>query len=158
MKILVIFTVVMFASFNAYAQSAKNAWTQCGIGAMVFDETPWAALTSNLTWDLGITGSTSSSSSPSQCSGKVADAGRFIHKNYDNLEQETANGQGEHIAAVLQILGCDKESHSLIINDIRTKLHNELKTNKDQSLKARNYFYNLSDTIELKYSQQCSAV
>ncbi len=36
-----------------------NLWVDCGIGAMIFDNTAWAAATSNIIWDLGITATTS---------------------------------------------------------------------------------------------------
>ncbi|MBI3771765.1 MAG: hypothetical protein HY272_03590 [Gammaproteobacteria bacterium] len=42
----------------------KNPWLDCGIGAMIFTETKWAAVTSNVIWDLGTTAVTSGASTP----------------------------------------------------------------------------------------------
>jgi hypothetical protein len=35
--------------------SGPNPYSDCGIGAALFKDTEWAAVTSNVTWDLGTT-------------------------------------------------------------------------------------------------------
>lgn len=87
--------------------SGPNPYTDCGIGAALFPNTKWAAVTSNTIWDLGITALTSATSSPQTCSGKKVEAAVFIHTTYDELIEETAAGGGEHLVSVLSLFGCD---------------------------------------------------
>lgn len=148
-----ILTILMtFLATPAFA--AKNAWTQCGVGAMIFPSTGWAAATSNITWDFGVSATTSSSSSESQCAGRASTAAKFIHQNYAVLEEETASGHGDHLVTVLNILDCKKSSHDQIINSVRKNLATEVNAGT-QSDKA--YFTNLMIVIESGYSSQCSA-
>lgn len=105
---------------------SKNIWRDCGIGALIFSETKWAAVTSNIIWDLGITASTSTSSSEDQCAGKTASSAHFIYENYAVIEEETAIGNGEHLTTMLNILGCQESAHSQIINTLRNELTKDL--------------------------------
>lgn len=133
--------------------AAKNAWTQCGIGAMIFPRTGWAAVTSNIIWDFGITGITSSSSSESQCAGRASTAAKFIHQNYAVLEEETAMGEGAHLVTVLNILDCKKASHGKIIESVRSNFAQEMSVGKatDEA-----YFNNLMNVIESGYPNLCT--
>lgn len=153
MSVLIKFLLVVSVSLVTIpAFAAKNAWTQCGIGAAIFPKTGWAALTSNVVWDLGITGSSSSSSSESQCAGRASTAAKFIHQNYAVLEEETAAGRGDHLVTVLNILDCNKKSHGNIIKNIRSNFANDINegTQTDEA-----YFNNLMNVIESSYSKQC---
>ena len=87
------------------AGSGPNPYSDCGIGAALFTETKWAAVTSNVIWDLGITAITSATASPETCSGKKVETAQFIIDNYDNLAEETAKGQGTHLIAMLGLRG-----------------------------------------------------
>lgn len=144
--------IALVTLFSAPAFAAKNAWRQCGIGALLFPKTGWAAATSNIVWDLGITASTSSSSSESQCSGRASTAAKFIHQNYAVLEEETAVGQGAHLVTVLNILDCNNKSHDKIINNMRSNFAQEVNAGS-QTDEA--YFNNLMNVIESGYSTQC---
>lgn len=148
-----ILVVALFAVLSMPAFAAKNAWRQCGIGALIFPNTGWAAATSNIVWDFGITGSTSSSSSESQCAGRASTAAKFIHQNYAVLEEETATGQGAHLMTVLNILDCKKGSHDKIINDVRSNLADQIEAGvpTDEA-----YYNNLMDVVEKKYPTQCT--
>ncbi|MDE2594247.1 MAG: DUF3015 family protein [Burkholderiales bacterium] len=86
--------------------SGPNPFTDCGIGAALFPNTHWAALTSNVVWDLGITALTSATASPQTCQGKKVVAAVFIRDTYEQLAEQTAQGSGEHLATVLNIMGC----------------------------------------------------
>ena len=102
------------------AKANPNPWTDCGIGAILFSDTPWAALSCNVTTDLGTTGTTSSLSSPNSCEGAEAVAAVFISESYASLEEETATGEGAHIGALLTILGCSTPEHGTIAESIRS--------------------------------------
>lgn len=144
--------LAILASMSLPVFAAKNAWTQCGIGAMMFPRTGWAAATSNIIWDAGTTGTTSSSSSESQCAGRASTAAKFIHQNYAVLEEETAIGQGPHLVTVLNILNCNNGSHSEIINSVRSNFAHDVNagTQSDEA-----YFNNLMNVIETSHSNKC---
>lgn len=87
--------------------SGPSPYTECGIGAAIFKETSWAAATSNVTWDLGSTALTSASYSPEMCAPKKVKAAMLIRDAYPQISEEIARGQGEHLSAALEMLGCD---------------------------------------------------
>ncbi len=124
--------VLFFILLATPALAAKNIWRDCGIGALIFPGTGWAAVTSNIIWDLGITGSTSTSSSESQCAGKSSSVAKFIYQNYALIEDETAVGAGQHLATMLNILGCQAPAHSSLLQAIRGDF------NKNLSVQALN--------------------
>lgn len=99
--------------------SGPNPFTDCGIGAALFPTVGWAAVTSNVIWDIGTTALTSATASPQTCSGKRVAAAIFINDTYEKLAEETARGQGEHLNAVLNILGCDSARHAAAIEAAR---------------------------------------
>ena len=147
---VLVFALLVLASVPAFA--AKNAWRQCGIGAAIFPRTGWAAVTSNIIWDFGLTATTSSSSSESQCAGRASNAARFIHQNYAVLEEETATGQGAHLVTVLNILDCRKSSHDKIINEVRSNFAQDMEAGAPT---GEAYYNNLMNVIERNYPTQC---
>ena len=114
---------IVVASSSALAEKAPgsgpNPFSDCGIGAALFKETKWAAVTSNITWDVGTTAVTSATASPETCNGKTVEAATFIQHSYDNLVEETAQGEGEYINAMLNIFGCDAAVRSQVIAQVR---------------------------------------
>jgi Protein of unknown function (DUF3015) len=120
------------AGTPAYADDAKkddkatgsgpNPWADCGIGAALFTETKWAAVTSNVIWDIGITAVISATASPQTCSGKKVAAANFINQTYANLAEETAVGQGEHLTTVLGIMECRPAQHAGAIAQVRREM------------------------------------
>ena len=147
---ILVFSFLVLVSVPVFA--AKNAWRQCGIGAMIFPKTGWAAVTSNIIWDFGITATSSSSSSESQCAGRASTAAKYIHQNYAILEEETASGQGAHLVTVLNILDCKKASHGRIIEKVRSHFAQDIEAGV-QADEA--YFNNVMNVIENGYPTQC---
>lgn len=110
------------------AGSGPNPFSDCGIGAALFSETKWAAVSSNVIWDVGITALTSATSSPQTCSGKKVAAALFINQTYDKLVEESASGQGEHLTTVLNVFGCDSARHMNAIHQIRSAMGKAVST------------------------------
>ncbi len=86
--------------------SGPNPYVDCGIGAALFPTVGWAAVTSNVIWDAGTTAVTSATMSPQTCSGKKVATALFIRDSYERLAEETAQGQGEHLATALNLFEC----------------------------------------------------
>lgn len=120
---------VALASFGAMAQddmrtnkkqgSGPNPYTDCGIGAAIFQDVPWAAATSNATWDIGTTAVISATASPETCNAKDVEMAIFIQHSYDRLIEETAQGEGEYLNAMLNIQGCAAKARSQVVRDVR---------------------------------------
>ena len=144
-------TTVATTSSAAESNNTKklNPWTQCGIGAMIFKETPVAAVISNIIWDLGTTAVTSNMSSKETCEGAGAKTAMFIQATMPQLEKEIAVGEGEYISAMLELRGCKAEEHAPMIKAIR----------QDYAVKpAKNAkeFYNALETrVETSFSSSC---
>lgn len=161
MKMLFAITALLFMS-QAFAEKTKIGWRDCGIGAMVFPSTAWAAVTSNITWDLGLTATSSSTTSPGQCAGKSASIAKFINQNYALLEEQTAIGTGKHLVTMLEMANCSKSAHSKIVNDIRQEFILQLGKENHKSLtetqKAEIYYGNVIDQIETKFNNDCAII
>jgi len=162
LKNTLVISVIMTALFLPAVGNSKHVWTDCGIGALIFKETAWAAVTSSIIWDLGPTGSSSTSSSEDQCAGKGASTAHFIYENYALLEEETAAGEGAHLVTMLYILGCEGSTHQEIINSLRTdfgkSIQNSSYLSGSRRQKAKAYYDNVVGTTANKFIQQCSVI
>jgi len=160
---VVVFFLLAIAPMLSFAQEKPkknlNIWVDCGLGAMIFDETGWAAVISNVIWDYGITATTSHQSSPDQCGSKNAKTAMYIGATYANLVEETAKGDGKHLHAMLDIMGCDSPSHGSIIASFRSEFSHYLR-NPDYAakalvVKAEDYYNIVQATISEGYTQRC---
>lgn len=104
------------------AATVKNAWTDCGIGALIFKEVPVAAAVSNIIWDLGTTALISMAASPEQCKGINVASAVFINESIDQIEADIAKGEGRHAAAMLSLMGCDAANHNKVTAAIRNDI------------------------------------
>ncbi len=157
MKKLLLTAVSAAALFSANITTAQadnqiNPWRDCGIGAMIFSSVPVGAVISNVIWDLGTTAVTSNQSSPETCEGETVKVAQFIQQTFKPLEEETANGQGEHVTAMLNIIGCSESTHAAIMQDVRkdyaASLDSVAESDKPQAL------YN---AVMTNAGSQCSA-
>ena len=143
------------------AGSGPNPFVDCGIGASLFPDTHWAAVTSNIIWDAGTTALTSATASPETCQGAKVEVAMFINDTYPNVIEETAAGQGEHLSAMLQILGCSADSHSSIIQSVRAEMSDKVSSDDyssmDQLQKSADYYGVINSTVERDFSGSCAA-
>ena len=141
---------------------ALNPWTDCGIGAMIFTNTAWAAAISNVIWDFGTTAVTSAGLSKQTCSGSNAKVAMFIGTTYANLEEETVKGNGQNIHAMLNIMNCDPASHENIISSIRSEFGQSLRdaayADKTTLVKAEEYYNIVQAKASVEYAHQCQAI
>jgi hypothetical protein len=144
---LVLLVCAPFALAQSSTGTGPNPYRDCGIGAALFPETHWAAVTSNVIWDVGTTAVISATSSPETCQGSQAKTAQFIFDTYDNIVEQTAQGSGKHLTAMLNILGCSAEQHAPIISQVRTGVAQQVASstyaNTALIQKASNYYDNL---------------
>ena len=147
-------TLATMTSPTAQAANTKqlNPWQDCGIGSMIFPSNGMAAAISNIIWDLGTTAVTSNVSSQNSCASEKAKTAMFIHATLPVLEQEVATGEGEYVTAMLELRGCEANSHNAIINAVR----NDIAVKSTDNAEA---LYNvLENQITTNFSGSCTSV
>lgn len=167
-KLVLTAAIIATLSSTTHATLAKNKtqgsgpqpFSDCGIGASLFPDKKWAAVSSNVIWDIGTTAVTSATVSPETCKAKDTTVAKYILDTYDNVVEETAIGKGEYVTAMLGMYGCDPAAHSNIITSIRSDFGEKLSKPSYTSLthiqKAASYFNSLTSVINNKYSASCS--
>ena len=105
------------------AGSGPNPFSDCGIGAAIFENNVAAAI-SNVIWDVGTTAVTSATASPETCNGKEVEAAAFIFESYEDLVVESSHGEGEHLDALLTILAVTDDSKANVVSELRVELAN----------------------------------
>ena len=97
----------MLMAQTVSARDFGQIYVECGLGAVIAPDTAWVAVSTNITWDLGTTAVLSELSSPESCSGSSSRSAAFIHEGYAPLVMDLAQGQGDHLTALMSIPGCD---------------------------------------------------
>lgn len=113
---------IIISPVTLAAQSGINPWTECGIGAMIFQDTAPAAAISNVIWDFGTTAVTSAGISQQTCEGSNVKTAMFIQQSYNNIIEETAKGSGEHLTAMLDILEVNQTDRLKIMANVRADM------------------------------------
>lgn len=157
MKLCAILTLSVSMALSASVHAAKapgsgpNPFSDCGIGAALFAENKVLAVTSNIIWDIGTTAVTSATASPETCSGKNVDAAAFILNSYDSIIEDTARGEGEHLAALMNILEVAPVKQAQIINDVRAQMSqhiaDESYTAADKREKSELYYFTVISAV-----------
>ncbi|MBV0933051.1 DUF3015 family protein [Marinobacterium weihaiense] len=137
--------------------SGPNPFTDCGIGAALFQDVHWAAVTSNVIWDLGTTAVTSATASPETCSARKVQTAQFILDTYENLAEDTARGYGEHLTAAMNTFGCAADKQAIISMQLRQAMAHEVANPEyaEQSSheKAQRYY----QALDTASAGRCSA-
>ncbi|MCE2860759.1 MAG: DUF3015 domain-containing protein [Oxalobacteraceae bacterium] len=137
------------ASAAGAAGSGPNPYSDCGIGAALFKNTEWAAVISNVIWDLGSTAVTSATVSPETCSKKNVKAAMFIRDAYAPLVEDVARGQGEHLTAALDLFECSREQHAAMTQGVRAVVVKAVVApgfNEQQPLEKAVQLFNIIDS------------
>ncbi len=139
------------------AGSGPNPYSDCGIGAAIFKDTEWAAATSNVIWDLGTTAVTSATVSPETCSKKNVKAAMLIRDSYALVTEDAARGQGAHMSAALEIMGCAAgPSRAAAAGEVRESFSRVLNAsgyNDQKQIEKAGQMYNM---IESAARNHCS--
>ncbi|MCG8442673.1 MAG: DUF3015 domain-containing protein [Caulobacterales bacterium] len=155
---------ITFASAPTMAQTrdTPNPWLDCGIGAMIFpdDNVEAAAGISNIIWDLGTTAVTSAQSSPDTCNGTSnVRSAMFIQRTYGSLELEIAKGEGEHLKALSELMGCDADHRDDFIRQVRVDMADTFAAPgfaaKNHNEKAEAFYWTAADVATAKFAGQC---
>ncbi len=144
------------------AKADVNPWVDCGIGAMIFPGTPVGAVISNVIWDLGTTAVTSAGLSKNTCEGKRVKMAMYIGTTYANLEEETVQGDGQHVRAMLNLASCDQSAQDRILSSVRADFAQALQSagyqQKDALTKAQDYYAMVQAKLTREFATQCQAL
>jgi hypothetical protein len=149
---------VMLLAFGSNNLNAANPYVDCGIGAALFPNTSWAAVTSNVIWDAGTTALISATASEDTCSGGAVETAQLIHDKYELLETDIMMEQGKNLEALTSIMGCESSSTLVasIKNDMVDNLSNSDYVKINRIEKSINLYESLQSNKEVKNS--CSVV
>ena len=149
---------VMILALGSNNANAANPYTDCGIGAGLFPNTAWAAITSNVIWDAGTTALISATASENTCSGGAVQTAQLIHDKYELLETDLMMGQGENLAALTTSMGCESSSTltASLKNDMTENLSRSDYVENTRIEKSINLYESLQSNKEVKNS--CSVV
>ncbi len=150
---LALASVLAFSSVaHGQAGTGPNPYRDCGIGAALFPTVNWAAVTSNVIWDVGTTAVISATASPETCQGQNVVAAAFIYETFDSLAEETAKGQGEHIATLFNILDVNKEKREAVFTSVRTNMSSHVSEAGFSALskvdKAETFYFSVIDSLK----------
>ena len=145
---------------NAQGREFGDIYMECGLGAMIFPTNNTMAAISNVTWDLGTTAVSSDASSADSCKGKVVAAADFINKSHASLETDLAVGEGQHLSALLNVMGCDAGSHAQISSSLRGDFAEAVRSTgyegMNQFEKSETMFNMVNDRVAADYTGSCS--
>ena len=123
MKRLFVLAVLVLSPTVSMASGAQgsgaNPYTECGIGAALFPSTGWAAVISNVIWDLGSTALSSAITTPEHCNAKKVKTAKLILETLPELEKDIAMGNGKYLAALNNTMGCNTAAQGAINANIR---------------------------------------
>lgn len=105
--------LVLSFSGTAQAQSDMNPYTECGVGAAIF-ENDIAAAISNIIWDLGTTAVASATISPETCKAYRVETAMMILETLPDLEKELAMSKGKNVDTLMTSLQCSEGAASLV--------------------------------------------
>ena len=125
--------LVTFLMLGSLQTFAANPYTDCGIGAALFPNTNWAAVTSNVIWDVGTTALISATASEDTCSGGEAQTAMLIHDKLETLESQMMLEDGNVLASLTETMNCGSAN---INSDIRAS-YKEVLADTDYSSKNR---------------------
>lgn len=108
------------------AGEGPSPYVDCGIGGALFPTTGWAAVTSNVIWDAGITAITSATMSPETCNGKSVAMAEYVKGSYASLEMDIITGRGDYLNGLSQVSGCGAEPSEAFVTAVRTSVKKAL--------------------------------
>jgi hypothetical protein len=146
MKNIILATALI--GFSTSTLAGPNPFKDCGIGAALFENTPWAAVLSNTIWDAGSTAVTSATASPETCnnSNPEVKTSVFILENFESVEQDFVEGQGEYVAKLGDVMGCSVDETTKMVNEVRNDMVENRSTTGSKLVKAEDLYLKVVNT------------
>lgn len=121
---IICFTVTFSLHSRAQERDFAEIYTDCGIGGLIFqkEKYEWAAVISNIIWDLGTTASSSQITSPETCKGGQPTTAALIYQAYPVVERELSEGRGDYVSAIMDLSGCATEARPAVVDALRAEM------------------------------------
>lgn len=109
---IVIAASVILTSLTSNASEEvtfHKIYTECGLGGLIGGDMKnretgrVVAVSTNITWDLGTTASTSAFTNDDTCYNKRSRIASFLNQSYEKLEKELAQGEGKYLDALTSL-------------------------------------------------------
>lgn len=139
-----------------------NPFSDCGLGAALFPnpDAAWAAITTNVTWDVGTTAVISAVSSPNTCNGGRAHTAQYITRTYASLETETAAGEGMYLEGMADVMSCEASVRPELFQRVRAEMATVMAApgyaELDHVRKAEAYFNVVDGVAQKDFAASCS--
>ena len=156
MKTVANLMFLLICGFGVSAYGA-NPYSDCGIGAALFPNTPALAVTTNVTWDAGTTAVISATASEDTCNGGAVKTAMLIHDKLESLETEVmTSSQGEVVTALMDVMTCRTDPNILpgVRSDMLVLLSASDYSSKSRVEKAEGVFHLLMENEQVK--KNCS--
>lgn len=171
MKKLIICAVLILLPTISMAEDRQrkpgtgpNPFSDCGIGAALFNnqsvQIAPLAVTSNVIWDLGSTGSTSATASPETCTGPQIKTAQLILETLPGLEKDIALGRGKHLSALHETIGCDITRQGEINSSLRVSyvgVVSDKSYEKNSALQRASAMYDSVKAVTSSLKGSCEA-
>ena len=87
---------------------------------------------------------------------------RMMHAAYPQFEMEVAVGEGEYLAALMDVMECDASVRPALIEDMRDNLSATVTdvsyAGMADSDKAEEMYVDMYTTVSTKYAGQCAPI
>jgi hypothetical protein len=134
----IVTTVVMLMAIATTANAAPYGMAGCGLGAVVFKDEPGKIQIVAATLNHLVSPQTSAiTSGTSNCyeEGSSMATHMYLENNYQALEKEVAQGEGETLAGLMTLLKCDK--NQTIQAHLKNRYEYIYQDKKMENVKAR---------------------
>ena len=156
------FVVTIASPVHAGQRDFGSIYTDCGLGGLIASHTNWAAVITNITWDLGTTAISSELSSAENCKGgKKEKTAAFILQSYAQLEKDLAQGEGAHLNALVALSSCAANVKSELTNALRTDFAKQVSApdygTQTRVQQAETLYMAVQRQLEGPFAQSCNA-
>jgi hypothetical protein len=125
----------------------------------LFPDTNWAAVSSNVIWDIGTTAVISAVSSPGTCNGGRVKTAYYITTSYASLETETSVGEGTHLNALADLMKCKTDARPALFVRVRSEMAKEMAApgfaTQDRVKKSEAYFNVVDRLTRNEFESAC---
>ncbi len=150
---------------SAFAQSKEigDIYKDCGLGGAIFPDAtdPLGPVIVNILVS-SPTVLTQGLLIPESCSGGAGMSARMMHAAYPQFEMEVAVGEGEYLAALMDVMECDASVRPALIEDMRDNLSATVTdvsyAGMADSDKAEEMYVDMYTTVSTKYAGQCAPI
>ncbi|MEL6683507.1 MAG: DUF3015 family protein [Pseudomonadota bacterium] len=154
---------LMTGAAQAQSKDIGDIYTDCGLGGAIFPDAtdPIGPVLVNILIS-SPTVLTQGLLVPASCSGGSGVSARMLNVAYPQIEAEVAVGEGQYLAALMDVMECDTSVQAALVDDMRSNLGETVAqasySTMTQDDKARAMSVDMYETVSVKYADQCAPI